>query len=289
MGRGAAFAELGRPGNVVLAFVGVVVGGLAAVGREPPWTALLLAGLAGALGVAGGNALNDGLDAVIDRSAHPRRPVARGVVSPSEAVWWGASLVMAALLTAGLVNFWTLLLGLLLAGNLLLYELLLKRLGLAGHFLVSYNAGALFLLGGLAALAPVFTFVPDRVEALVLDERLVAPLVMAVLAMLLNLARELYKSAEDATHDALARSTFAVRVGPVRARRVGDVLAWVVVPFALWPWFLGLFPDVYLYSLMPLIVVLLVAPFLGSARAAQNLLKVGMVLGFLPFLATALI
>jgi geranylgeranylglycerol-phosphate geranylgeranyltransferase len=289
MSRGRALLELTRPHNAALAALAALVGGVAAAGRDLNGAAVLLAMAAAAFGVAGGNALNDAHDARIDARAHPARPIPRGALTPADASWLGSNLLVLALAVGAAVNFWVLLLAGFLAGLLLLYELHFKARGLLGHVLVSYNTGALFLLGGLAALAPPLSYEPDHLVAIATDDRLLAPLVMALLAALLNLARELYKSAEDAPHDAGHRSTFAVRHGAHRARRLGDALAWITVPVALAPYALRLFDHVYALLLIPLLVLLLAVPFLDTPRTARAVLKIGMALGFLPFLGPHLI
>jgi len=282
--RASAYLLLARPGNAALAALGVLAGAIGAAGRYLPTTPVLLVLVAGALGVAGGNALNDALDADVDRTAHPRRPIPRGLVTVGQSKAFGIACIVAAILLAGLVNAWTLALAALLAGNLVLYEYHAKGHGILGHALVSYNAGALFLLGGLATMGgPFVRAVPP------LDARVLAPLAMAVLASLLNLARELYKSVEDAEHDARERRTFAVTAGPQRARRLGDAVAWATVPIALVPVALRFFDGLYLPLVAPLLLLLLVVPFVGKARTARALLKFGMVLGFVPFLVPKLI
>lgn len=288
-GRLRAFVELTRPGNVALAAIGALVGGLAAAGEDAHVDALLAAMACAALGVAGGNALNDAFDARIDRTAHPRRPIPQGLVQAHEASWLGGTLIMAALLAALLANFWVLLLALLLAGNLLLYEFFLKGRVFVGSLFVSYNTGALFVLGGLASLSTAAQYDATTLAVLPFDERILAPIAMGLLALLLNLAREVYKAAEDAPHDRNARETLAVRFGVDNARRIGGLITLLVIPLAVVPWWLGLFPDVYLQAVLPLLVLLLVVPFLQSPARARALLKIGMFLGLVPFLAASLI
>lgn len=272
-----------------MAALGVVTGGLAAAGPEAHVASLGIGAAAAALGTAAGNALNDALDAATDRAAHPRRPVPRGSIPPSQAAGWAASALALALVAAAFTNFWALLLASLLAINLLAYEFAWKARGISGNLVVGYNVGALFVLGGLCALAPPLTYGAAALEALVGGGRILPALVMAVLAGVLNFAREILKDAEDTIGDAAARRTFAVRHGPHAAVRLGNAVAWLAIPIALAPVPMGIFGSPYLALLSPLITLLLVVPFAGSAGTQQRLLKIGMGLGFLPFLAQAFI
>jgi geranylgeranylglycerol-phosphate geranylgeranyltransferase len=284
VGRASAYLRLVRPGNAAIAGLGALAGAIGAMGRGVEAPPVLLAMAAATLGVAGGNALNDALDADIDRSAHPGRPIPRGELGPAQARRFGVALILLGVAAAALVNAWTLLLALLLAGNLLLYEFRAKSQGLLGHVLVSYNAGALFVLGGLAAYGG-----PLAYPAAPIDERLLWPLAMAALALLLNLARELYKAAEDAAHDAARRATYAVRAGPRRARQVAGALSWATVPLALLPAAWPTFSRLYAPLVAPLLLLLIAVPFLGTPRRSRAWLKVGMWLGLVPFVVPKLI
>lgn len=289
MSHARALWDLARPGNAALAAVGTLVGALGAAGWDASTAPVVLAMAAAAIGVIGGNAVNDARDVRIDRSAHPERPVAGGRLSSADAGWFGANMLVLALAVAAAANFWVVLLAASLAANLLLYEYFAKGRGVFGHFLVSYNTGALFVLGGVAALAPAFTYAPLDLARIAMDPRLARPLAMAILALLLNFARELYKSAEDAPHDAPHRRTFAVRHGPAAAKRLGDGIAWATVPLALIPAVLRIFDGWYLVLVTPLLLLLLAVPFVDAPRRQRMWLKVGMVLGMPPFLLPALL
>lgn len=82
------FLQLARPLNCVMSAVGVVVGGLVAVGPGA-WgayaTPLVYAGTAALASTAGGNALNDLFDRETDKVNHPERPLASGALSVQEA------------------------------------------------------------------------------------------------------------------------------------------------------------------------------------------------------------
>jgi len=186
-----ALVRLARPANLVVSFVGTIVGGLAAaaVGVEPSRglaVLLLLAAASTALVTAGGNVLNDLGDREGDRLNHPDRPLVTGEVSPRSARALTATLFVAGVLVAipvALVEPWV---GVILAvavGGLFAYELRWKARGLVGNLTVGGLTAMVFLYGGAAAGKPL----------------LVAP--FAAMAFLATVSREVIKDMEDVEGD----------------------------------------------------------------------------------------
>lgn len=289
MGRVGAYLQLVRPGNAALAGLGVLVGAVGTVGREIPGTQVAYAMAAAALGVAGANAINDALDAEIDRTAHPKRPIPRGLVRPSTALTIGRVLLILGVLPTVLVNHAIFTLAVFLAVSTLIYEHIAKGLGLLGHILVSVNTGALFLMGGLSTIAGPIWYIPISYGSGSTGADLAAPMMMALLAMLLNLSREIYKAAEDAPHDAGRRGTVAVRAGVPHATRLAHVLTWATMLLAVAPILLPTFGLRYAWFASPLLLLLFAVPFLGGPRRSRAALKVAMWLGLVPFVVPKLI
>lgn len=289
MRRAAAFLRLARPGNLGLAALGVATGALGAYGTGVERTGLAFGMVAGILGVAAGNALNDALDVDIDRRAHPWRPLPQGHLSRPQALRFSLGCIALALAAAAMTNALALLLALQLAANLLVYEYAVKRKGLVGNFLISYNVGSLFLLGALAAARPAASYEIAPLLGLVHDARLAAPLTMGLLALLLNFAREIYKGVEDAHADAPHRQTVAIIWGERPARFLASLLVLLVIPLSLLPYGLGLFSRLYAELLFPVLFLALAIPFVPNVARAQRLVKVAMLLAFAPLLAVGLI
>lgn len=285
----AALVRLTRPLNVLIAVVGVLVGGFAAFQDQAHWGNLALAALVAGFGVAAGNAFNDAQDARVDARVHPWRPIPQGHVTVGSALWVSVVFFAASLTGALATNFLAVLLAAQLVANLLVYELALKRRPLLGNLLVSYNVGCLFLLGGIIAATSPLSYDLQRLAVIPTDPRLIIPLTMGLLAFLLNLAREVYKTIEDAAGDALERRTYAVIHGPQSAFRLAAWLNLSVAPLSLLPYATGVFPGRALWLLGPVLAVVLLTVFVRNARRAQRLVKVAMVLGFVPFLAVGLI
>jgi geranylgeranylglycerol-phosphate geranylgeranyltransferase len=222
--------RLVRTTNVLVSFVGTVIGGLAAwaggLGLDASlWTLVLLAAASTALVTAGGNVLNDLGDLEGDRLNHPERPLVTGEVSLGGARRLAAGLFVAGVAVAVPVAIAELWVGVILAlavGGLLSYELRWKARGLLGNVTVGGLTAMVFLYGGAAVGRPL----------------LVAP--FAAMAFLATLSREVVKDMEDVRGDALRSTVPKVhgeRVATLLAR--GAVLAAIalsVVPFA---WYLS--------------------------------------------------
>jgi geranylgeranylglycerol-phosphate geranylgeranyltransferase len=222
-----AYLRLVRSTNVVVSFVGTVVGGLAAiaVGLSPTgsiWLLLVLAAFSTAGITAGGNVLNDLGDLEGDRVNHPDRPLVTGAITVPAARRLAIGLFLAGVLVAVPVAYVQPLVGVILAiavAALLAYELRWKARGLVGNVTVGGLTAMVFLYGGAAVGRPL----------------LVVP--FAAMAFLATLSREVIKDMEDVAGDT-ARSTVPKRWGmPVAGAlaRVAVVaaIALSVVPF-LW-------------------------------------------------------
>lgn len=272
-----------RPGNVLVAFVGTWVGGLAVLGRGavPPEGSLiflLLASVSTGLVVAGGNVLNDLGDEATDRRNHPDRPLVTGGISRAAARGLAAGLFGASVVAVLPVVPTRPLLGLLLAaalGAVFGYELWSKTRGLSGNILVAFLTGAVFLYGGAAVGNPL----------------LLLPL--ALMAGAATLSREIIKDMEDAVGD-VDRRTLPRTRGPLvaaRAARASVVAAILLSPLPLL--YLVRLPSVA--AIMYLALVLATdAVFVVSVRwlperlhFEQGMSKIAMTVALGAFLATA--
>ncbi|MFQ5553503.1 MAG: geranylgeranylglycerol-phosphate geranylgeranyltransferase, partial [Thermoplasmata archaeon] len=198
-----------RPTNLLMSFVGCLLGSAVALGSVGTLVGdpviALQAALIAVLFTAAGNTLNDYYDRETDRVNHPHRPIPSGQVTPRGA------LAAAILLFAPTVP-WSLLLGpqllVIVLVNLTLmgsYEWVFKRAGLRGNLLIAWLVASLFLFGGLAVYRDLLALVPV--------------LVLALLAFLATLAREIVKDIEDVAGDT-DRTTLPMHIGIPGASRV---------------------------------------------------------------------
>ncbi len=267
-----------RPGNVLLSALALLAAGFVAVGPEAlPQAAPQLALAAGAamLCVGGGNTLNDWFDRETDRANHPNRVLPRGELSPQTALNWARLLLLAGLLSAGLLldNPLPLTIAAVAVALLLAYELRLKATGLPGNTTVGLLAGGLFFYGGAATGTPGAT------------------LWLAGLATLATLSRELMKDVQDLEGDS-DRRTLPARIGPAATLQLATTVLTLaaVLSITAYAQFSGRGATAYL------VLVILADGWMlngcrlalsGDPRVGQQALKQGMGVAMLAFIAGA--
>lgn len=250
--------ELSRPLNSIITGLTVVVGGvlaarygIAVVG----WT-LELAGLSAALVAAGGNAVNDAFDVEIDRLNRPERPIPSGRIGIKQAFGFGIALMI---IGTGLGFSLSVPLGwIALAVSVLLwgYSARLKMLPFIGNVTVALCGGLAFIYGATAVGSPLGGLIP------------------ALFAILIHLAREIVKDAEDESGDRACNArTLPIVVGIQSAQRIAVVVLIVLIASTVIPYWIGQLGSVYLIIVLigvdiPLIVV--------SVRLWNNLDREGL-------------
>ena len=262
--------ELARLENVLMAGIGVLLGALVA-GGEPQGLDLTLATLATMLVVAGGNALNDATDVAVDRVAHPTRPLPAGVLSTRAALGMTIACFLVALAAAALVSIGLLLVVLGAQAALVAYDVHLKRAGLIGNLVVAALVGLTFLAGALAAGA------------------LTAPVIfLAGLAFLANVAREVWKDAEDAPADQDRRTVARVH-GPRRAHLVAVTATLLAVALSPLPLIVSDFGGApFLLVVAAADLLFIFATLQPTPGRAQRLSKAGMAVALAAFLTGAI-
>jgi geranylgeranylglycerol-phosphate geranylgeranyltransferase len=269
-----------RPLNLVLGAAGVCAGALVAFGLDVEWPLLALTAAIVALGMAGGNALNDALDREIDRTAHPMRPVASGAISVAQANTVAGALLVAALAAAWFVNILVALLAAWLTMLLYTYEAVLKRRGFVGNVWISSAVGSLFLVGAAGAHA-----LPQRLEE---ATGLGAVFVLAALAFSANLAREVYKDIQDSAGDTGHRVTLVHAVGPRRAFLVARLALGLGIAGALAARAWDVFTNDDLVRIAPGLGGFVVALLKPDAALAARWVKIGMLLCLVGFVSIGL-
>ncbi|HTT15745.1 MAG TPA: geranylgeranylglycerol-phosphate geranylgeranyltransferase [Thermoplasmata archaeon] len=278
-----AALRLVRAGNVLVSFVGTVVGALAAraigVRLSPElWLLVLLAAASTGAVTAAGNVLNDVGDLEGDRRNHPDRPLVTGEVSVLGARRLTVGLFLAGVVLAVPVVLAEPLVGALLAvaiAALLAYELGGKARGLVGNLTVGLLTALVFLYGGAAVGRP-WTVLP-----------------FAAMAFLATLSREVIKDMEDVAGDT-GRSTVPKRYGMATAAAlargsVGGAIALSVVPFL---WYLSLASAAGLayaavVAVADVVFVLSVLQLPARLHFEQTVSKGAMALALGAFLAVA--
>ncbi|MES2155724.1 MAG: geranylgeranylglycerol-phosphate geranylgeranyltransferase [bacterium] len=266
-----------RPANAVMAAAGTAAGMLVTRTGPLPLESWIAAPAAAALIASFGNVLNDRNDVALDRRAHPGRPLPSGRVSLDEARALAWLLAIAGLACAGLAGVAPMLLA---AGNvalLALYESGLKAHGLAGNLLIGYLVASTFLFGAAATGQPPAAWNMAWV--------------IAAMALLVNVGRELLKDLEDKDADAGFRRTFAMRQPAPIVRLVAFGAVAIAVALSLTPilrrpptW-----STAWLGLLAPADGILLLGAMAArrSVPYAQRMLKAGMAVALVAFAGAA--
>lgn len=286
-----------RAGNSTIGVFGVFLGSMLALGELPEGKLAqitILQALSVWAFMCSWNALNDYLDLEIDRVNRPDRPLPSGAITEIAAKRAIAlmmtlsifSIMLAANIASGLEGgiddwypalvVWAIALFLLMnyesAGP---FSLRLKERGLPGNIAISLSVGMVVLFGA----AGVFEPYSHRAWTIF------------VVGILYTLSREIVKDIEDIEGDK-DRNTYAMRVGPEKARIVAWILLLLTLASLLMPFGIGVFPELHLLVVIPAVVLLLMVKgklMTSEDHAAQQLIKKSMYLALAAFLASSLL
>jgi geranylgeranylglycerol-phosphate geranylgeranyltransferase len=298
------YLKLMRPGNCLMTAISIFVGGLIVSPVLAIFTAekIWLAMLAGFLISGAGNAINDYVDVEADKINRPKRPIPSGRVSMKGALVFSVILFLIGIFLAGMINYVTFAIAIINSLLLVVYSTHLQNKMLLGNISISYLVASGFLFGGAAL------------------NNLVLPVLLALLAGLSNMAREIVKDLEDIEGD---RKSFLKRiakkaitaVAPSIAERFGldgktarlkhstRTLSTLAVLFLLLAIIISPLPYIWGILGMSYLVVLALADiaFLAAAVMAakatatrhyhrsSKMIKLGMFLGLVAFIVGALI
>jgi len=274
----AGILRLARPLNCLMSAVGVGIGGIVGVGSGA-WGVLagplVFAAAAAAAFTAGGNGLNDIFDRETDRINHPDRPLASGRLTLGAArIFVVLGFAIAALL-ALLINGPALAI---VALNVLLmvsYEAWLKARGAVGNLVIAYLVGSLFLFAGVSVFGSAF-------------DPLIRTGILAALAFLATLGREITKDIEDMRGD-VDRRTLPQLIGAKRAGAIAAIVLVLCVALSALPLYLGVLGIGYAILVVPADGMFIYAALHSAANPArsQRVTKYAMIVALAAFLAGA--
>lgn len=268
------YLALLRPMNCIMVAVAVFIGALVAsgpLGIQVHLTDVIMASLVAFLFTGAGNALNDYYDRDIDRVNHPKRPIPAGELSADSALLSSFVLFLVSLVIATFIN---LLVTFIFITNLIVmvsYEVLSKARGLSGNMTIAWLTGTTFLFGGAAVGA-----VEDTI-------------VLAALAFLATLGREIAKDIEDIEGD-VGRDTVPKLAGVGNAQIMAATAIFASILLSPLPQLLGIFLGsgliFYVISIGAADAIFIYCIFLlakGKDRAS-SVIKGGMAIALVAFL-----
>lgn len=265
------FLKIFRLGNCVMAAPGVLLAAIVCVGLGglPDFGAqLALSMLIVVAFTAAGNTYNDYFDREIDVKAHPERPIPRGTVTP-----YGAALASVVLFAVAMaLSFFVNPLSVAIVATSIVfmvgYEKFLKAEGLAGNLAISWLTGALFLFGGTAV------------------NRLDVAWILATLAFLATLGREIVKDVQDIEGDKGSRLTLPMRIGVKKAGAVGASSFFAAVALSPLPYLLSLLSIWYVPAVMVADAIFIYCALISfrNPEIGQKTAKLAMVVALVAFL-----
>ncbi|MHC1571127.1 MAG: geranylgeranylglycerol-phosphate geranylgeranyltransferase [Methermicoccaceae archaeon] len=281
-----AYVELLRVHNCAMAAAASLIGVVVALssGTTPDPVVVLLGTIAVFLITGAGNAINDVYDIEMDRVNRPSRPLPSGRLDVRDAVLLSLALFVSGLVLSLYISVRVGFLGCLLlalVNSLLLvrYARYLKRTALYGNITVAYLTASTFLYGG----------------AMLGKGALVGVLVLAMLAFLATLSRELIKDIEDVEGDEKGgATTLPMRIGSRWTAALAVVCIGIAValsPLPMLDGFGGLHEG-YLWLVAGADVGFVLSALLlvreGPSKASKGI-KLSMMLALCAFLAGSLV
>lgn len=192
------YLELFRLQNAVIGLAGFLITAYVAAGDLffDSWQNILIGCAVVVLFIAGGNSLNDYIDRDIDKKAHPERPIPSGRLEPKQALYLGLGCLVASIAVSLLFcDYVPILIVVVACALMFLYEFSFKKLPFVGNVTIAVLTGMVFLLGNAA----------------VCDINMKCS-ILAALATLVSVGRELTKDIEDVEGDE-GRTTLPMVIG----------------------------------------------------------------------------
>jgi geranylgeranylglycerol-phosphate geranylgeranyltransferase len=217
---------------------------------------------------AAGNSYNDYFDREIDIRAHPDRPIPSGRVTPYGAALAAVILFAVAVALSVFVNLLAVAIVVTSVFVMVGYERFLKAEGLAGNLAISWLTGALFLFGGAAV------------------EEMNLAWILAALAFLATLGREIVKDIQDMEGDRGSRLTLPMRMGVHRAGLVGSASFVAAVALSPLPYLLDLLSAWYVPAVVVADAIFIYCALIHfrSPEKGQKVAKLAMLVALIAFL-----
>lgn len=273
-----AIADLMRLHNCFFASIGVLIGAIIGAG-EIPSVQVTYALVAAAFISGGGNAINDYFDRELDSVNNPDRPIPSGRIDPSEALLTARVLfVVGIIFTIFTQEISCLIIAGINSALLSFYARDLKKRGLIGNITIGYLVGSTFLFGSLAV---------GEFETVG---------ILALMAGLSNVGRELIKDVEDMKGDKKSKTkSFPLQYGIRKTALVASIFTLAAFGLTPLPYLWNIFNHYYLFTVLGSIGIFGVGVILmgvkhdtEAASRASLFYKLGMGLGLLAFLIGAI-
>ena len=222
--------------------------------------------------VAGGNSLNDYIDREIDGTAHPDRPLPSGEMAPKTALACGIGGLVAAIVLSILLPPQATVIVAICAVLMVSYETVLKQRGFVGNVCIALLTGMIFIFAG--------SVVGDYSRVWIL----------AILAALVSVGREIAKDIEDKKSDEGTRSTLPMLMGDRNAAIIAALFFIIGPVLSFIPLLNGTFGVLYCTVLVAdAIFIYCAATVFSDAHNAEKYAKVAMMAALASFILGVII
>jgi geranylgeranylglycerol-phosphate geranylgeranyltransferase len=265
-----------RPQISVMALTGGFIGG-AINGLEYITVDLFIAVIVVFLMLGGANAFNDYFDREIDKIIHPKRAIPSGNLTEGECLKFAYLTFGLSLVLSLIINIYCFLIVVFTIFLLVLYEKIFKEMALLGNILAGFLGGMAFVFGGMAVGKPY------------------TATILALMAFLIMLAREILMDVRDIKGDSIQRITLPMKIGVKNAIYFGCICIIGTVLITPLPLLYNILNWKYLLLLIPADILFLYSIYLvlknvnntgkttNIIRTAGALGLIGFVLGVSPY------
>ncbi len=259
-----------RPVNAVMASLGTLIGGIVALESVKALLnfKLYIAMLAVFFVLMAGNIINDYFDLEIDRINHPNRPLPSGEVSKRAArnlaiIFFIIGIILSFLL----YNIIQTAIVIIAIALLISYEWKAKASGLVGNVIISFLVGLVFIFGSLSIR---FSYIV---------------VILALMAILANLAREIVKDVEDIQGD-INRKTLPKKIGIKMSIMSAAFFILVAISLSPVPYLYFGWKGWYVVvvSIADLLFIMAAFYSFSNQSKGQNFIKLAMITGLIAFL-----
>ena len=241
-----AYVELLRPNNGILAVLGIILGYIVAASFTAGSVQIIFAIIVAFLINGAGNVINDYFDHKIDEINRPRRPIPSGRASRGNVLVYFIVLIAVGIVLSYLVSVYFFYLAIINSIVSFVYSWKLKGTPLIGNITVSWLAASTFLGGALILYS--FYSIPYPV------------VILASIAFLATLSREIFKDAEDVEGDKkFGAKTLPIAIGTHKAVVLASIILLAGVASLFIPAYTGIFGIYYYIGVVPAAVICLLA------------------------------
>ncbi len=265
-----SYLKIIRPLNGIMSALAVYIATLIAGATLYPSMQVIYGMIVVFLVSCGGMVINDRFDVVADRLNKPHRPLPSGKIRTKIAVLYSVILFAAGIFLSYFINTYCFYIAIAASLLLVLYSWKLKKIIMVGHLSISLLVALTFIFGGL-----------------ILNIFGLKILLLALLAFISNIGREIFKTVEDVMGDKHSEvTTIPIKYGVLKAKMIASVFIMAAVILSFLPFFLAIFGVVYLFFIVITDIMFIIAIVVPKNLNA-TVCKFAMLFALLSFLAGA--